>query len=124
MLCDKHGGRGKYAALLQHYLTDSPVQVIRESLEESRYRWVENGRNVELRFEARGEHHLPIALASMTAKYLREIFMVGWNGFWTEQIPTLKPTAGYPGDAQRFKLDIAQRQKSLGIEDQAIWRCR
>ena len=38
------------------------------------------------------------------------------------RIPGLRPTAGYPVDARRFKQDIAVVQQELGIEDRVIWR--
>jgi hypothetical protein len=60
----------------------------------------------------------------MTAKYVRELFMNAWNGFWRQHLPGLRPTAGYPGDAQRFRREIADVQAALGISDESIWRCR
>lgn len=122
--CDKHGGRSKYAAMIQEVLTEEFVFVETESLEVSQYRFSEPDRNVRLRFQARGESFLPTALASMVAKYLRELFMLLWNDFWQLEIPDLKPTKGYPQDARRFKRQIATRQQELGISDHEIWRNR
>jgi len=45
----------------------------------------------------------------MTAKYLRETAMRAFNAFWAERVPGLRPTAGYPGDARRFREEIADR---------------
>ena len=42
------------------------------------------------------------ALASMTAKYLRECYMSFFNRYWTARVPGAAPTAGYPADARRF----------------------
>jgi hypothetical protein len=47
-----------------------------------------------------------------------------FNRFWTDRQPGLKPTAGYPNDAVRFKADIAALQKQLGITDEILWRSR
>ena len=69
-----------------------------------------------------GERFLPTALASMTAKYLRELSMRAFNKFWSVHVPDLRPTAGYPKDAHRFYKDIRTAQRKLGIDDHALWR--
>ena len=50
--------------------------------------------------------HLPVALASMTAKYVRELFMLRFNRFFSRAVPELRPTAGYVTDARRFLSDV------------------
>jgi hypothetical protein len=60
----------------------------------------------------------------MVAKYLRELSMHAFNAYWQSHVPHLKPTAGYPGDAKRFKLDIAVKQRELAISDDILWRER
>lgn len=124
VVCDKHGGRNHYQHLLQQQFPDWLVEVHREGGRESWYRFGPPWRRVEFRFVVRGEQYLPVALASMAAKYLRELAMRAWNTFWCARVPGLAPTAGYPGDAQRFKDAIAAMQQSLGIADEAIWRHR
>ncbi|MEM7455515.1 MAG: hypothetical protein AAF456_14275, partial [Planctomycetota bacterium] len=71
-----------------------------------------------------GESSLPVALASMVSKYVREVFMMLWNDFWQLEVPGIRPTKGYPVDAKRFKMEIETAQNSLGIEDRTIWRNR
>jgi len=72
IVCDKHGGRNKYGALLQRIFPDQMVEVYHEGREESLYRVGPRQRRIEIRFRARGEQFLPSALASMTSKYLRD----------------------------------------------------
>jgi hypothetical protein len=79
---------------------------------------------VEAQFAAKGERFLPSALASMAAKYVRELAMCAWNDYWQRQIPGLRPTAGYPVDARRFADEIRVTQQNLGIADNLIWRTR
>jgi hypothetical protein len=122
--CDKHGGRDRYAALLQHVFPDSLLNIRREGRDESVYRFTHRGRRVDFHFIAKGERLLPTALASMLAKYLRELAMKPFNGFWQRHIPGLRATAGYPEDAIRFRGEIATMQKQLGIADEILWRCR
>ncbi len=122
--CDKHGGRSSYRHLIERYLTNREVLVARESGEQSVYRWLDQAVDAEIRFTARGEDQLPVALASMVSKYLREVYMRAWNGYWAQHQEGLRPTKGYPEDAKRFRQDIAQTQKKLGIRQEQFWRCR
>ena len=121
--CDKHGGRNQYAGFLQHVFGCWAETVI-ESRAQSIYRWGPPEKRVEIRFTAKGEAFPPAALASMTAKYLRELAMRAFNAFWRKEIPALRPTAGYPQDARRFKKEIEEVQKQLEIDDWILWRNR
>ena len=122
--CDKHGGRSRYAALLQHHFPNQWIETIDESRAASRYQWGPPEAQTKVCFRTRGEAELPTALASMTAKYHRELAMRAFNQFWCARVPGLRPTAGYPVDAKRFKADIATAQRQLGIEDRDLWRNR
>ncbi len=122
--CDKHGGRNQYAALLQHHFPHAWVEVLDESRAISRYRWEHQGQTRSVEFRAGGEAELPTALASMTAKYLRELAMQGFNAYWAERAPGVKPTAGYPVDAKRFWADTAEARQATGIPDHQLWRSR
>jgi hypothetical protein len=124
IVCDKHGGRNSYGRLLQQQFPDPLIEVYRESLAESVYRWGSPDERVEIAFRAGGESFLPAALSSMVSKYLRELAMRAFNDFWCGQLPELAPTAGYPLDARRFKAAIAPLQERLGIEDRILWRTR
>jgi hypothetical protein len=120
ILADKHGGRNRYHEFLPIVFGDRFIRCQKESMESSRYRVG----NAEIRFETKSERHLPVALASMVCKYLRELSMKLFNRFWSDRQPGLKPTAGYPLDARRFKVEIAALQKQLGIGDENLWRER
>jgi hypothetical protein len=120
ILADKHGGRNRYHEFLPLVFGDRFIRCHRESMEQSRYRVGQ----AEIRFETKSERHLPVALASMVSKYLRELAMILFNRFWTDRQAGLKKTAGYPTDALRFKADIAATQKQLGIDDEILWRER
>lgn len=121
---DKHGGRSRYAALLQHHFPECWIDALAEARAESRYQWQHEGTPMTASFRVGCEELLPTALASMTAKYHREVAMRAFNAFWTSRLPGLQPTAGYPLDARRFRTDIAATQRDLGIDDRLIWRCR
>jgi hypothetical protein len=120
VLCDKHGGRNRYAGVLSQLANDGFVATQEESRDRSAYRVGK----AEFRFETRAERHLPVAAASMVSKYLRELSMLAFNQFWQRHQPDLKPTKGYPQDAVRYRAAIAETQARLGIVDDTLWRNR
>ena len=124
IICDKHAGRNHYAGLLQMTLNVPLVQVVREGQKESVYRATREGCPLQIAFQAGGEAHLPTALASMTAKYLRELAMRAFNRFWCSQIAQLRPTAGYAADSHRFRQQIGPALQRLGIAPERLWRGR
>jgi hypothetical protein len=124
ILCDKHGGRNRYLPLLVEFFPDDFIRVEGEGRQRSVYRFGPPHRRVEICFQAKGESHLPTALASMASKYLRELAMRALNAFWAVRVPGLRPTAGYPQDARRFRDEIAVTQRELGIEDRTLWRVK
>lgn len=124
VLCDKHGGRNRYGPLLNETFPETLAVIRAEGRSESSYVLGSAERRREFVFRAKGESFLPSALASMVSKYLRELAMRAFNCYWTARVKDLRPTAGYPLDAKRFKLEIAQTQQQLGIDDRILWRCR
>jgi hypothetical protein len=121
--CDKMGGRNYYASLLQRAFPDGWVVALKESADESRYRIANLDHDIEIIFRPRSDAaSVAVALASMTAKYLREICMIQFNAFWAQHVPGLKPTAGYPGDAKRFFDAIRPAMERVGISQDAVWR--
>ncbi len=124
IVCDKHGGRNRYGQLLAVHFPAETIRMLEEGRAKSRYRWGNDESPVEISFRVRGEAFLPTALASMTAKYLRELAMGCFNRFWCMHVPGIRPTAGYPADAKRFQTEIRMVQQRLGIADHDLWRNR
>jgi len=124
LICDKHGGRNCYGALLAEHFPEWLVEVRGEGRQRSIYRFGPADRRVEVCFCVKAESCLPAALASMASKYLRELAMQAFNEFWRRRVPGLQPTAGYPLDAKRFRADIAETQRQLHISDRVLWRMR
>jgi hypothetical protein len=123
VVIDKHGGRNRYAAMLQHAFTDGMVVAHQEGMGNSDYSVIGLRRPVRLSFRPRADQgHFCVALASMCSKYLREVLMLEFNQFWKRHLPDLKPTAGYPGDAARFFEAIRPTAARLGIAEPALWR--
>jgi hypothetical protein len=67
---------------------------------------------------------MPVALASIFSKYIRELFMRLENQYWLHFIPGLKPTAGYYKDAQRFLSQIAHVKQREAIHDDILIRVK
>lgn len=119
---DRHGGRQRYAGLLQQFFPGGMTYVASENKQCSRYHIRNSANVIDWRFSVKGDSFGPVAFSSMVAKYLRERMMGHFNEFWIEKYgQNLKPTAGYPVDADRFCEQIAGTAKLLGIEfDQFI----
>ncbi|MGQ0612520.1 MAG: hypothetical protein ACT4PV_02050 [Planctomycetaceae bacterium] len=107
VVCDRHGGRKRYAALLMEEFSPSLLMELRETREVSAYRLHAHGREITIEFRCRAEStDPPVALASVAAKYVRELFMQALNEYFSARIERLRPTAGYHGDGQRFLADV------------------
>lgn len=117
VIVDRQGGRTHYMQDLMHAWPDARVQIIAESENLSRYRLERSGSMITLSFQVEGEtHHLPVALASMIAKYVRELLMMRLNRYFQTLMPELKPTAGYTEDARRYLADIDPLIARLGVD--------
>ena len=122
---DKEGGRDRYLTLLGAAFPDLRVRRrVAEGPARSCYEVERRGIPWTVRVEVRGERHFPVAAASMLAKYVRELHMEGLNAFWAREVPGLRPTAGYPADADRFLAAIDGARAALGIPREAVVRCR
>jgi len=122
---DRQGGRRRYLPHLQRMFEGCRLKVLDEGQAVSAYRVSDDRRTAEILFATGGDRLcLPTALASMTSKYLRELFMARLNSFWVSHTPGLKPTAGYYTDGNRFFGEIAGAMKRLGVERDLVYRER
>ncbi|MEE8107037.1 MAG: hypothetical protein V3T86_15990 [Planctomycetota bacterium] len=125
IVCDKHGGRNNYAGLLMQELGPSTVATGRESRDVSSYRLTVRGRLIRIRFVKHGESADPaVALASMAAKYTRELFMESFNRFFVQRMEGLRPTAGYYTDGRRFLDDVDPLLRKLQFARETLVRLR
>jgi len=78
-----------------------------------------------LTFEVEADdHYLPVSLASMISKYVRELLMDRMNLYFGSLDAGLRPTAGYWQDGQRFVEELRTRLPHLKIDDERLIRCR
>lgn len=124
IVCDKHGGRDYYAGLLQHFFPETWWQIHEESRSVSRYVGEVGPLDVAIEFRSKGEGFLPTALASIYAKFHREVAMRAINAFWAQHVPGIAETAGYPVDAARFADQTEASRKELKIPWETFWRLK
>lgn len=120
---DRQGGRTKYGRWLMNSFEGFELKIIEESDDRSAYRMVREGFSWRIEFAKRGEErHLPVALASIFSKYLRELFMKLFNAYWQQHIDGLKSTAGYYTDGKRFLADIDNHVRQHKIDREMLVR--
>ena len=104
---DRQSGRTHYREPLSQVFGHAELTVLDESAEQSSYRFEAADRAMTVIFRTQAEEaHMPVALASMTAKYTRELMMQRFNAWFGERAPQVKPTAGYATDGRRFLDEI------------------
>ena len=120
---DKHGGRHFYLGPLSDALPDAWIDRGVEGPALSRYTIRDPVRRLELSLlpRADGSDGL-VALASMVSKLVRELWMDAFNAYWHARVPGLRPTAGYPLDALRFRSAIEAAALADGCDPLFWWR--
>lgn len=118
--CDRHGGRKRYAGVVSAQFDGALVQPVEETAARSAY--LLPGRDCRIEFCVGGEARAPVALASMTAKYVRELSMRAFNDHWGRLQPGLEPTAGYPVDAARWRAAVTPAVTAAGCDWDTVWR--
>jgi hypothetical protein len=122
---DKHGGRHYYLEPLSKAFPDAWIDRGPERPESSRYTIREGSRRVELTLVPKADRTDGlVALASIVSKAVRELWMDGFNAYWCARIPGLRPTAGYPVDARRFRGAIEPVAAAEGCDPSRWWRVK
>ena len=125
IFCDRQGGRAHYGSLLRLMFEDWSLEIIHEEESRAEYRLLQQSKTVRILFCEKAEAQcLPVAVASMLSKYIREALMNRFNAFWKQHLPSVTPTAGYFQDGSRFLADIAEKRFELGIPDELLIRAR
>ncbi len=123
IIVDRQGGRTHYLRDLQLTFPEAEIRITAETDECSRYRLHGEAGDLTLSFMTEAERkHLPVALASMIAKYVRELLMARLNRFFCSHLPELKPTAGYVQDGRRYLAEITPVIEELGLARSSLIR--
>lgn len=125
VVVDRQGGRVHYRDSLLRMFPGMELRIVSEDQDASVYRLSSGTRSMHLSFRIKAEaHSLPVALASMISKYLRELLMGQINQYFQRLCPDLKGTAGYWQDGQRFIAEIRQRIPQVNFQEQQLIRSR
>jgi len=125
IIVDRQGGRVHYRQNLQRMFPDMQLKIISESPTISSYHLQSGPRHMRLHFAVGADSRfLPVSLASMVSKYLRELLVDSINRYFASFAHDLQPTAGYWKDGLRFIGDIRTNLSHIRFEDNQLIRCR
>jgi ribonuclease HII len=125
IVVDHQGGRVHYRGPLQCMFPHLALTILHEDENCSRYRMESTAQKVELIFQVKAdEAYLPVSLASMVSKYVRELLVACINRHFQGFCPDLEPTAGYWQDGQRFLKDLREKCPQVPFEHDRLVRCR
>jgi ribonuclease HII len=125
IVVDRQGGRSHYRRELQLMFADLSLRVIHEDQNRSSYELSAGARKIRVHFVVGADsRYLPVALASMACKYLREVLVDNINRYFTGFNAELKPTAGYWKDGLRFIEDIKTHIPQIKFDTNQLIRCR
>jgi hypothetical protein len=148
ILADRLGGRARYAELVRSAWPDANLHIVCETSDRSEYIFQTPGipknsppsempeyvgsddaprsasAEVRIAYATGADRlHFPVALASIFSKYLREVFMLLFNDYWS-CFGNLKPTAGYYSDAKRWLNDARPILEEMGIRPANLVRSK
>jgi len=125
IVIDRQGGRSHYQRQLQLMFGESQLRIIHEDQDRSSYEMKTNNRKIRVHFVVGADgKFLPVSLASMACKYLREVLVENINNYFISFNPAIKPTAGYWQDGLRFIEDIKTHIPNLSFNANQLIRCR
>jgi ribonuclease HII len=125
IIVDRQGGRIRYRKNLQRLFEDLELRIIHESPTSSSYELRANRKCMRVHFVVSADgRFMPVSLASMVSKYLRELQISNINRYFTGFSSDLKPTAGYWKDGQRFITEIRTNLPNVKFNSTQLIRSR
>jgi ribonuclease HII len=125
VIVDRQGGRIQYLRPLQLAFPDASIRILAEDPSLCRYELLRGASRLTVSFAPEADdRHLPVALASMIAKYVRELLMGRMNRWFQQELPALRPTAGYHQDARRFLGEVEPVIERLRLSPARLVRSR
>ena len=101
------------------------LRILRETPHSSSYELKSDGKLMRLHFVVDAdERFLPVSLASMVSKYLRELLVRCINRYFADFHAGLRPTAGYWKDGLRFINDLKEYIPHVAYDSTQLIRCR
>jgi len=124
IIIDRQGGRVHYRRTLQRMFENMELKVLKESPKLSSYELRAERKVMRLHFSVGADYNfLPVALASMVSKFVRELLVRRINRYFINFHAQLKPTAGYWKDGLRFIEDLKAIPEA-GYDSSQLIRCR
>jgi len=125
IVVDRQGGRSRYRSVLQRMFPEADLAILEETDCHSSYQLQDGGRKMRLHFVVGADDRfLPVSLASMVCKYIRELMIDSMNRYFIGFCAGLKPTAGYWKDGLRFIEDLKTHIPHLQFDSDLLCRCR
>jgi len=125
VLIDRQGGRVHYRRTLLRMFPRMELTILKESPRTSSYELRDSRRRMRLHFAVGAdEGYLPVSLASMCSKYLRETLMACLNRYFSQFGADIRPTAGYWEDGLRFVNDLKAHLPHVAYDPDQLIRSR
>lgn len=125
VVVDRQGGRISYVNLLRKMFPQLELCIVRQDTKCSSYELSGEGKQLRIHFVVKADSiSLPVSLASMTSKYIREVMMESINRYFLSHCDEIEPTAGYWQDGQRFVKDLQQKAGHLQYDAEKLIRTR
>jgi len=125
ILIDRQGGRVRYRKVLRRMFSELELTILCESPALSSYELRSGSKRMRLHFAVGAdEKFLPVSLASMVSKYIRELLVGSINRYFAGFGGDLRPTAGYWKDGLRFIKDVKTNLPHVRVDDNQFIRCR
>jgi ribonuclease HII len=124
IIIDRQGGRSRYAASLLRMFPHTELVVLKENQKLSSYELKDHAKKMRLHFiVGADDRFLPVSLASMVSKFLRELLVADMNRYFVTLHSALRPTAGYWKDGSRFIEDL-KKVPGITFDSNQLVRCR
>ena len=125
IVVDRQGGRVHYRKNLQRMFDGMELKILRESPATSSYELRAGDKAMRVHFVVGADRRfLPVSLASMVSKYLRELLISNLNRYFVGFSADLKPTAGYWKDGLRFIEEIKTNLPDVRFDSDQLIRSR
>jgi ribonuclease HII len=125
IVIDRQGGRVHYRKNLQRMFPGTELTILKETPENSSYELRKGKKKMKLHFVVKADNKfLPVSLASMVSKYLRELLIARINHYFAIHCSELKPTAGYWKDGSRFINDLQTNFPHVKYDSNQLIRSR
>ena len=122
---DRQGGRVHYRENLMRSFEGMSLRIISEDTNSSSYELFDGKRYIYISFSVGADDaYMPVALASMVSKYLREMLMGCINSYFMSLVPAIRPTAGYWKDGQRFIKQLKENLTEADFDSDKLIRSR